>query len=305
MNILSIAAALAATAFSTPAAAAPITAQPMATVPADVRMEHISIVAMGSGPPLMLIPGLASPRAVWDGVAPGLARTHRVYLVQVNGFGGDDPGANLKPAILDGIVDDLSGFLRREQSAPVRLVGHSLGGLAGLMFARAHPDQVERLMIVDSLPYFPALMAPGGEPPTVAAVEPIARAMRDRVAARHGQPADAKAIEADIARLALKPDSKATIAEWAAAADPRVTAQLLYEDMTTDLRPSLAEIRTPITLVYPWSSSAFGKDRTLAFYQRQYAGTPTVDFVGIGEAGHFAILDQPAAFAELIGAFAD
>jgi pimeloyl-ACP methyl ester carboxylesterase len=228
-----------------------------------------------------------------------------VYLVQVNGFGGDAPGRKLGPSTLDGIVADLSAYLDQEKARPVRMVGHSLGGLVGLMFARAHPDQVQRLMVVDALPYFPAIMAPGGEPPTVAAVEPIARTMRDRIAARHGKPVDQGALGAETARLALKPDSQAKILQWAAVADPRVTAQLLYEDMTTDLRAALAEIKTPIMLVYPWSSAGLGKDRTLAFYQRQYAGTPSINYVGIAEAGHFAMLDQPAEFASVIQDFAE
>jgi pimeloyl-ACP methyl ester carboxylesterase len=50
---------------------------------AEQRLPHTSIVSEGSGPSVVLIPGLSSPRAVWDGVAPELARSHRVILVQV------------------------------------------------------------------------------------------------------------------------------------------------------------------------------------------------------------------------------
>ncbi|GAA0327274.1 hypothetical protein GCM10009087_41910 [Sphingomonas oligophenolica] len=81
------------------AAAAPAAAA--ATAP--VQLEHISIAVTGSGSPVFLIPGLSSPRATWDGVAPELARTHWVYLVQVNGFGGDAPGAHPQPGILSGV----------------------------------------------------------------------------------------------------------------------------------------------------------------------------------------------------------
>ena len=69
-------------------------ANAQASASAETRLAHISVVSIGSGDPVVLIPGLASPRAVWDGIAPELARGHRVLLVQVNGFGGDDPGAN-------------------------------------------------------------------------------------------------------------------------------------------------------------------------------------------------------------------
>lgn len=299
MKRLILAAALAAIALPLPAVAQPAAA----TASAEVRLDHISVIKLGTGSPVVLIPGLASPRAVWSEFVPALAEHHTVYLVQVNGFGGDPAGKNLEPAILEGIVADLSDQLARDQVAPARLVGHSLGGLIGLMFARSHPDQLERLLIVDALPYFPAILMPASEAPTAAAIEPIARSMRDRVAARHGKPVDNDALRAETASLALKPDSQAKVLQWAATADPRVTAQLLYEDMTTDLRPALAEIRAPITLVYPWSATAFGKDQTLAFYQRQYADTPTIRFVGIAEAGHFAMLDQPTEFAAVMRDF--
>ena len=39
---------------------------------AEQRLPHISIVERAREPAVVLIPGLASPRAVWDGVAPSL-----------------------------------------------------------------------------------------------------------------------------------------------------------------------------------------------------------------------------------------
>ncbi|MEO6199331.1 MAG: alpha/beta hydrolase [Sphingomicrobium sp.] len=277
---------------------------PSAAAAAEQQLPHISVQTIGRGSPVVLIPGLGSPRAVWDGVVPALARDHRVFLVQVNGFGGDSPGANLKPGILDGIVADLSAFLTAEKVGPVRLVGHSMGGLASLMFARAHPHQVERLMIVDALPYFPVLLARDGVMPTPEQIAGAATMMRDQVAARFGKPVDPATVKADVDGLALKPESRRLMSAWAASADPRVTAGLLYEDMTTDMRPALPDLAMPITVITPWSDSAFGEARTAAFYRRQYAGTPNVSFVGIAEAGHMVMLDQPALFAAALGAFA-
>src|SRR5690349_8754664 len=77
----------------------------------EERLPHISVRSIGTGSPVVLIPGLSTPRAVWNGIAPEVARNHRVLLVQVNGFSGDDPGANLQPGVLDGITADLSAYL--------------------------------------------------------------------------------------------------------------------------------------------------------------------------------------------------
>ena len=101
---------------------------PTAQSPAAAQMDHISVQVMGSGDPVILIPGLSSPRAVWDGVASHLAAGHRVYLVQVNGFAGGDPKGNLQPGILDGIVADLDQYIAAQKLNRPAIVGHSMGG---------------------------------------------------------------------------------------------------------------------------------------------------------------------------------
>ncbi len=265
-----------------------------------IRMPHISVVATGKGTPVILIPGLSSPRAVWDGVVPILAKDHRVYTVQVNGFGGDAPGANLSPGVLDGIVADLHTLIGKEKIAGAALVGHSMGGLAALMLAKAHPADAGKLMIVDSLPFIGTLFSPAA---TVAMIEPRAKAMRDMQAASYGKPADDAMATATANQLASKPASRARVVSWIKAADPRVTAQAMYEDMTTDLRPAMKQIATPITLVYPWNDAGPTKAAADALYRAAYADAPHVTFVDVRDAAHFVMLDQPAAFEAALTAF--
>ena len=267
---------------------------------AEQRLPHISITTMGKGDPVVLIPGLSTPRAVWDQIAPGLARSNQVILVQVNGFAGDDAGANTQAGILDGIVSDLHSYLAGRSLTKVRLIGHSMGGLTALKFARAHPESVDRVMIVDALPFFAVLMDPAATPETV---RPTAEVMRKTIASAYGKPADPQRVEASVRSLALKPESMALMKQWAAKGDPRVTAQALYEDLTTDFRPQLANVTTPLIVVVPWTKDRFGEERTIAFYKREYAGAAHVSFVGIGEGGHFVMLDQPQAFAAAVDAF--
>jgi len=276
------------------AAPAPVAAS------APVVMDHISITSIGSGSPAVLIPGLSTPRAVWDGVVPELAKSHRVILVQVNGFAGDAPGKNLAPDILAGLVAELDAYIVREKLGQPAIVGHSMGGLAALMFAKAHPDHVSRVMVVDALPFIAVLFSPSA---TVAMVTPQAGAIRDQMAASYGKPADAANAEATANRLALKPESRARVKAWVMASDPRVSGEALYEDMTTDLRPDLARITTPITLVYPWNTTGPTKEMAEPLYRGAYAGTPHISFVDVADSAHFVMLDQPAAFQTALTGF--
>ena len=272
---------------------------PAATTSSETRMDHISITSVGKGAPVILIPGLSSPRAVWDGVVPALARTHRVLLVQINGFGGDAPDANLKPGILDGVVADLHTYIGREKIAGVPVVGHSLGGLVALMLAKAHAGDAGRLMIVDSLPFYGLLFGPGITP---AMIQPRAAAMRDQMAAAYGKP-DPAGAERIAEQLSLKPDSRARVKAWVMAADARVGAEAMYEDLQTDLRPDMKAIATPITLVYPWAEGGPTKPQADALYKAAYADAPHMTYADIGDARHFVMLDQPAAFATALDAF--
>ena len=90
-----------------------------------------------------------------------------MILVQVNGFAGDDAGANLQPGVLAGIVDDLHGYIASHHLGRVRIIGHSMGGLAALMFAKAHPDEVEQ---ADGRRCPAVLRRPDGPVATVGAV---------------------------------------------------------------------------------------------------------------------------------------
>lgn len=284
---------------SFPAILGPQPAHAAAPAPARViQMDHLSAEVSGKGSPVILIPGLASPRSVWEAFVPELARTHRVYLVQVNGFAGEDPRGNLAPGILAGLVADLHALVARERLGAVPVVGHSMGGLTGLLWARTWPGDLAKLMVVDSLPFTGDIFMPNA---TVVALEPQAAAMRDQMIASYGKP-DKAGAEQTAAFLALKPESRAKVVAWSMAADSRVSGRAMYEDLTTDLRADIAAIQTPITLVYPWSAQ-MPQARADAFYHGEYAKAPHIAFVPIGDAAHFVMLDQPQAFAAALAAF--
>ena len=77
-----------------------------------------------------------------------------------------------------GAVDELHDYLAGSRLGPARIVGHSLGGLAALELARAHPEDASALMIVDSLPYVGDIFVPGA---TIAQLEPRAKMIRDQM----------------------------------------------------------------------------------------------------------------------------
>lgn len=251
--------------------------------PVATQTDHLTIVStMGDGPPVILIPGLSSPRAVWDGITPELAKTHRVYLVEVRGFAEGDPGENVKPRVLDGVVADLDGFITRNKLEKPAIIGHSMGGLAGMMLAARHPDKVGPLMVVDALPFIGTLFGAKN----VAEITGRSEEMRDMMmlAARMPTPvtADPGGIWSNTARGRIQ------IANWSAKTDARVSAYAMQEVMTTDMRPELAKIvAKPFTIVYATGAGPQAK----AIWEREYAGSPAT-LVAVPDSYHFIMLDN-------------
>lgn len=275
-------------------------AQPVAAVHGEVRLPHISIQSMGRGDPVVLIPGLSTPRDVWNGIAPGLAQNHRVLLVQVNGFAGDNPGANHGPGVLEGIVRDLHSYVADQRLGRVPVIGHSMGGLVGMMLAAEQPAVVSRVMVVDALPFAGAML---DEHATVDAVRPVAAMLKSKLSAGYSGPDGASAAAANARALTAKPESAAQVTAWIRKADANVSAQAMAEDLLTDMRPKLASISASMTIVHP--ATALGRDleATSAFYQGQFTGAKRIDFVTVPDSGHFIMLDQPEAFAGLVSTF--
>jgi pimeloyl-ACP methyl ester carboxylesterase len=275
------------------AQSAPVAAAP-ALEPVITQLPHISIAATGEGPAVFLIPGLASPRAVWDGVVADLARTHRGYLVEVHGFAGGDIKGNDKPGLLDGIAADLNGYIVANKIKNPAIAGHSMGGLLAMMMGARYPQSTGSVLVVDSLPFFSLLFGPTV---TVDSARPFAEQARARTLAT---PVPTEPVTADPGGIwSITPAGRIRVANWSNKADPRVTGQAVYEVMTTDLRPELSKIAAkPFTVLYATGAGPQAKQ----LWEFGYAGSPAT-LVPIAESWHFIMLDQPAAFQQALKDF--
>jgi pimeloyl-ACP methyl ester carboxylesterase len=264
------------------------------------KPTHFTVTVEGQGPDVIMIPGLACSSAVWRPEADKLKTHYRVHLIQVNGFAGTASGANASDPILAPTVDEIAAYIHANNLHPA-IVGHSLGGLMGLMLAEKHPEAVTRLMIVDSLPFYGMLFGPQA---TVETVKPQATAMRDRVVA--GTQAEYAAKEPEIiARLTKSHNAESdAVVAAAQASDHAVVARAMYEDMTTDMRPALPKIPTPTTVLYAFDASiGFPQAAVDGIYQSGYAALPNKRLVRIDNSYHFIQIDQPEAFDREVQTF--
>ena len=99
------------------------------------------------GPTLVCVHGLGGSHLNWMAIAPSLAAHARVLALDLVGHGRTPIGA--RRADIDGHRRLLGGFLREVASAPVILVGNSMGGLVATLQAMAEPSSVSGLILID------------------------------------------------------------------------------------------------------------------------------------------------------------
>ena len=224
-----------------------------------------------------------------------------MHLVQLAGFAGE-PWSHGDGPFVAPEVAELARYVRESGLERPAVIGHSMGGLSGLMLAQTHPEAVGRLMIVDALPFYSALFGP-----TVTAEQ--AKPFADQAAAGI-LAADAATFEAQqtqtAAGLARDPATREAMVRWSLATDRRAMAAALRDVMTTDLRSGLAAMTTPVTALYAADADG-GAPAAMAdgLWGREYATLPGVTLIRVDGSRHFIMADQPARFDALVDDFLD
>lgn len=115
--------------------------------------------------PLLLLHGALGTRAqlrpLADALAPHLAAAAvPVHLPEFAGHGETPPTADPWRVRIESLGEQLVEQLAAQGTAPVRVLGYSMGGYVALWVARHHPGRIERVMTVGTkLQWSPAQAA--------------------------------------------------------------------------------------------------------------------------------------------------
>lgn len=260
---------------------------------AGFASERISVETVGSGPDVVLIPGLSSSPDVWRSTVAAMPG-YRYHLVHVAGFAGKPAAANGSGPVLAPVGEEIARYIREQRLDRPAIVGHSLGGAWAIMVAGRHPEVASRVMVVDMLPFLGAMFGPPGSTPE--SVRPIAEQMRSAITAATGE-ARRKNIEQTIAGMVRTESLRPAIVEHSLASDAAASAQAMYELITTDLRPDLANIKVPLTVLFVRPQGAPVTEAQMEqFYKLSYANAPEAVLKRVPDAYHFIMLDEPETF---------
>ncbi len=271
-----------------------------AATTATAAHPTFTVKVTGHGRPVILIPGLTCPGAVWDETVARYQGQYQCHVVSLAGFGGVAPQQAAPAHLLQDTRDQLLAYIKAQKLKQPLVIGHSLGGFLALWMAATEPTAIGPLEIVDSLPFLPASQNP-------AATAENSRAQAEQMRQQMGKSPLSPAARRQMAAGMVTDTARITqVARWGAASDPATTAQAMYDMYTTDLRPEVARIQQPVLVLGTWAGyAAYGATRAgvQGVFEQQYAPLPHLTLVMSEKGKHFVMYDDTAWYFAQTDAF--
>ena len=234
---------------------------------ARVGSAMLSYQVAGSGPPLVLLHGLAGSGRWWQRNTAHLARRFRVYVVDLIGFGAS---RGLHPPIFDEVAGYIAAWMDQLEIRRTSIVGHSMGGLVAAGLAANAPDRIERLVLVDAAAF-----------------------LVEQHYVYHLQGLFRELFQVQIDFLTM-------LVADAYRAGPFTLMNAINQLLTTDFRPKLSLVQAPTLLVWGEHDALV----PLEIGKRLCYHLPASNrIVVIKGAGHNPMWDRPGAFNRVVEDF--
>lgn len=249
----------------------------------SINIDGINVAyeVTGSGAPLILMHGWGCDHTTVASIATTASQTHTVYSLDLPGFGQSaEPPAPWRPADYADMLEKFVGATGIEHPS---LAGHSYGGRVAIVYASRHPEEVDKLILIDaagikprrSLKYYLKVYS--------------FKAYKQWLKLTLGREKAEGRINEERARRGS--------ADYRAASPVmRATMSVSIND---DLRHLMPAIKAPTLLMWGDRDTATPL-RDARIMDKLIPDTGLVVFPG---AGHFSFLDEPGRFAAVLSSF--
>jgi len=260
-----------------------------------VKARHGTTIDVGTGPPLVLIPGI---QARWEWMRPAVAALAEHFRVLTFTLAGERSGSHPFDDNLgfDNFLEQIDTALDRAGVPSAILCGVSYGGLIALRYAARRPARVRRLVLVSALaPSFapderigfyaraPRLLLP------LFGVAALRRARAELRTALPGWPERLRFAVRHGARVLASPVS------------PRLMIRRIQLLAGVDFREDVAHVAAPTLIV----TGDPALDLTVPVeHTREYLElVPGARHVTLDRTGHLGTVTRPEAFARIVHQF--
>jgi pimeloyl-ACP methyl ester carboxylesterase len=121
-----------------------------------VRLHYVT---QGEGPLMLMLHGFPEFWYSWRHQIPEFAKNYKVVAIDMRGYNDSDKPAEKSAYVMSEFIKDVKGVIEALGYDKCVLVAHDWGGAVAWAFVYAHPEMVERLIMMN-LPH-PALFAKG------------------------------------------------------------------------------------------------------------------------------------------------
>ncbi|MCK0132488.1 alpha/beta hydrolase [Flavobacteriaceae bacterium F08102] len=260
-----------------------------------------NIEIKGKGKPIILIPGLASSGKVWKQTTDSLEKNYECHILTLAGF-ANQKAISIEKGYLPIIKSEIIKYIQNELDEKPILIGHSLGGFLSLSIASSEPTLLEKIVIVDSYPFYSLTLNPYA---TVENVIPQAKMMKEMV----NSTSDSlflKQQKTTMPNMITGSTNIKLAIEWSMQSDRETIAEAMFEIMTTDLRNDVEKIKIPILVFGSWyGGKDYGitKEIVQANYENQFLKAGNCQIKIAETAKHFVMLDEPKWFINSVETF--
>lgn len=260
---------------------------------------------VGSGPPLVCVPGGPGQAVEYLGELGGLSNHRTLILLDNRGTGASSVPENPDTYRVDRLVEDVEALRDHLRLDRMDLLGHSASGGTCLVYAVEYPHRLDHLVLVA-----PSLRVVGIQS-DLGVDEVLARRVHepwyaDAVAALHAQAASPQELERYRWLSApLLYGRWHAAARAQAAAEPAQFAQPATDGFYAGFEPDpatpkrLAALEVPVLLV----AGEYDIWPTCRAVRELAANIPHAEVAELPRIGHFPWVDDPSVFAATVEGF--
>jgi len=109
---------------------------------------QIAFTVEGKGETIVLLHGFLESSTIWKNVVSALKETHQIIAIDLLGHGKTEKLGYIHS--METMAETVYAVLSELKVEKASIIGHSMGGYVGLAFAEKFPQQLEKLILLNS-----------------------------------------------------------------------------------------------------------------------------------------------------------